>query len=218
MIPIRDHTPSGRTPIVTYLLIAVNVGVAVYMFGLSPAALEKFVYTYSIIPAQIIDGKNLISLFTSLFLHGGLGHLFSNMLFLNIFGDNLEDTFGHLRYLIFYIGCGLAAAGLQILVSPNSQIPMLGASGAIAGVMGGYLVLFPRRKIDVLFIFGFFVRMISLPAYFMLFYWFLFQLLTGITSLAVMTADMGGVAFFAHVGGFVAGWTLTKLTKDKKES
>ncbi len=218
MIPIRDHNPSGRFPFFTYLLIAVNVGVAVYMFGLSPTGLENFVYQYSIIAAEVTSGRNLISIFTSIFLHGGLGHLLSNMLFLHIFGDNLEDTLGHFKFLFFYFVCGLGAAGLQILVSPNSQIPMLGASGAIAGVMGGYLVLFPRRKIDVLFIFGLFVRVIKLPAYFMLFYWFAFQLLTGITSLATMTADMGGVAFFAHVGGFAAGWLITSLTKIKNRS
>lgn len=215
MIPIRDHTPSGKRPIITYLLIAANVGVAVYMFGLSPAALEEFIYQYSIIPAQIVAGENLISLFTSLFLHGGLGHLFSNMLFLHIFGDNLEDRFGHLGFIIFYLVCGLGAAGLQILFYPQTQIPMLGASGAIAGVMGGYLVLFPRNKIDILFAFGFFFRRATVPAYFMLFYWFVFQLLFGATSLAAMEANMGGIAYFAHVGGFGAGWIITKLTKRK---
>ncbi len=211
MIPIRDHNPSGRTPVITYLLIAVNVGAAVYMLGLSPPGLENFILQYSIIPAKIGQGQNLVSLISSIFLHGGLGHLISNMLFLHIFGDNLEDTLGHIKFLIFYFICGLAAAGLQILLTPFSGIPMLGASGAIAGVMGGYLVLFPRQKIDVLFVFGFFIRTISLPAYFMLFYWFAFQFLFGLTSLAAMTSDMGGIAYFAHVGGFAAGWLLVKL-------
>jgi membrane associated rhomboid family serine protease len=215
MIPIRDHNPSGRTPVITYFLIAVNIAAAIYMLGLSPAGLENFVFQYSIIPAKIIQGRNLISLITSIFLHGGLGHLISNMLFLHIFGDNLEDTLGHIKFLIFYLICGLAAAGLQILLMPFSEIPMLGASGAIAGVMGGYLVLFPRRKVDVLFIFGFFIRTISLPAYFMLFYWFAFQFLFGLTSLAATTSDMGGIAYFAHVGGFAAGWILVKIFYDR---
>jgi len=211
MIPIRDHNPSGSFPIFTYLFIAVNVIVAVYMLGLSPAALENFVFQYSIIPAQIIQGQNLLSLLTSMFLHGGLGHLVSNMLFLHIFGDNLEDALGHGKFLFFYLLCGLGGAFLQIIFSAGSEVPMLGASGAIAGVMGGYLVLYPQRKVDVLFIFGFFIRTITLPAYFMLFYWFAYQFFFGLTSLAAMTSDMGGVAFFAHVGGFITGWVLVKL-------
>ncbi len=213
MIPIRDHNPSGRFPVITYLLISLNVLVAFYMLGLSPAGLEEFIYQYSIIPAEIISGQNLVSIFTSMFLHGGFGHLLSNMLFLHIFGDNLEDILGHFKFLIFYFFCGLAGAVLQIIFMSNSQVPMLGASGAISGVMGGYLVLFPKRKIDVLFIFGFFIRKITLPAYFMLFYWFAYQFLFGLTSLATMSSNMGGVAFFAHVGGFAAGWLLTKFKK-----
>ncbi len=218
MIPIRDHNPSGRVPVFTYLLLAVNVGVAIYMLGLSPTALENFIFQYAIIPADIISGQNLTSLFTSMFLHGGLGHLISNMLFLHIFGDNLEDVLGHFKYLVFYFICGLGAAALQIFISPGSEVPMLGASGAIAGVMGGYLVLFPRHKIDILFSFGLFIRRTTVPAYFMLFYWFAFQFLIGATSLAAMTGDMGGVAYFAHVGGFATGWLLVKLlSKDKNK-
>jgi len=211
MIPIRDHNPSGKFPFFTYLLIGINVLVAFYMLGLSPSTLENFIYQYSVVPAEILEGQNMISLFTAMFLHGGLGHLISNMLFLHIFGDNLEDTLGHFKFLIFYLICGFGAAGLQIVISPGSQLPMLGASGAIAGIMGGYLVLFPRREIDVLFIFGLFIRTITLPAYFMLFYWFAYQFFFGLTSLATMSADMGGVAFFAHVGGFATGWVLIKL-------
>jgi membrane associated rhomboid family serine protease len=216
MFPIRDHNPSGRFPVITYLLIAINTFVTVYMLGLSPSALDTFVTQYALIPAVITSGQNLVSLFTAMFLHAGLGHLISNMLFLHIFGDNLEDTLGHLKFLIFYFICGLGAAVLQILFSPGSQIPMLGASGAIAGVMGGYLVLFPRNKIDVLLVFGLFIRRTTVPAYFMLFYWFAFQLLFGATSLAAMTGEMGGIAYFAHVGGFATGWLLVKLTGFKE--
>lgn len=217
MIPIRDHNPSGKIPVFTYLILGVNVLVSVYMLGLSPSALEAFVAQYAVIPAVITSGRNLISLFTSMFLHAGLGHLISNMIFLHIFGDNMEDTFGHFKFLVFYFVCGLAASGLQILLSPTTQIPMLGASGAIAGVMGGYLVLFPRRKIDILIIFGLFVRRTTVPAYFMLFYWFAFQLLFGATSLAAMTGEMGGIAYFAHVGGFAVGWLITQLGKRNRD-
>jgi membrane associated rhomboid family serine protease len=141
MIPIRDHNPSGKFPFLTYLLIAVNVVVAIYMLGLSPAALENYVYQYSIIPAQIIQGQNLISLITSMFLHGGLGHLLSNMLFLNIHGDNREDTLGHGKFLFFYLLCGLGGAFLQIVFATSSQVPMLGASGAIAGLFHAFLLV-----------------------------------------------------------------------------
>ncbi len=168
-------------------------------------------YEYALVPRVFLAGEQWIALFSSMFLHGGLGHLLSNMLFLYIFGDNLEDKLGHFVYLAFYLICGLAATGLQILVNPNSLIPQLGASGAIAGVMGGYLVLFPRNKIEVIIPLGWIFRRATVPAYFMLFYWVAFQFLFGVGSLASMNQAMGGVAYFAHVGGFAAGWLLIKL-------
>lgn len=217
MIPIRDHNPSGKTPFVTYLLIAVNSLVFAYMFFLPENLLENFINNYALVPALVTQGQNLISLFTSIFMHGSLGHIFGNMLFLNIFGDNLEDTLGHIGYLLFYLVCGLGASGLQILVGPSSTIPNIGASGAIAGVMGGYLVLFPRHEVDVLFAFGWVLRRVRLPAYTMLFYWFLAQLLYGVGSLGF--PQMGGIAFFAHVGGFVVGflliWLFRRVRKTK---
>jgi membrane associated rhomboid family serine protease len=215
MIPLKDHNPSGRTPFINYILIVVNVLVFLYMFTLSSAGLEQFINQYAAIPALVTQGDNLFSLFSSMFLHGGLAHIIGNMLFLNIFGDNLEDTLGHFYYLLFYLFCGLVASGLQIVVNPSSLVPSLGASGAIAGVMGGYLVLFPRHKIDILFSFGFLLRTATVPAYFMLFYWFVFQLFAGVGSLAYIDQSMGGVAYFAHIGGFAAGYLLISILKNR---
>jgi len=213
MIPIRDHNPSGRFPFINYLLIGINILVFIYTLILPEQMLTAFIDKYAIIPALVVKGQHLFSLISSMFLHGGIGHILGNMLFLNIFGDNLEDRLGHLKYLLFYLICGLAAAGLQILVDPSSIVPNLGASGAIAGIMGGYLVLFPRHKIDILFSLGWSLRQTTVPAYFMLFYWFVAQLFTGVGSLAYHDEMMGGVAYFAHVGGFLAGWILIKLGK-----
>jgi membrane associated rhomboid family serine protease len=213
MLPIRDHNPSGKFPFVTYVLIVLNVLVFFFMFSLSENMLEEFINSYSVISALVIKRKGLLGLFTALFLHGSLGHLLGNMLFLNIFGHNLEDKLGHLKYLVFYFLCGLGASFLQILVDPNSQIPMLGASGAIAGVMGGYLLLFPQHKIDVLYSFGFFVRRTSVPAYLMLFYWILAQFIYGVGSLGM--AELVGVAYFAHIGGFLVGILMVSLLRKR---
>jgi membrane associated rhomboid family serine protease len=205
MIPIRDHNPSGRIPFITYLLIGLNVWVFIQMFGLNDAGLEAFFNRYALFAADILRGQNLLSLLTHMFLHGGLGHLGGNMLFLFIFGDNLEDRLGHFKFLLWYLFCGLGATLLQILVDPASTIPMVGASGAIAGVMGGYLLLFPKEKIDLLFSFGYHLDTITVPAYTMLGYWIIAQALSGFGSLAVSDMSMGGVAYFAHLGGFLSG-------------
>lgn len=215
MIPLKDHNPSGRVPFVNYILMAINVLVFGYSFLLPEDLLLSFIDKYALIPALIVQGKNLSSLITSMFLHGGLGHLIGNMLFLNIFGDNLEDKLGHIKYLLYYFVCGLGASILQIVISPGSTIPNLGASGAIAGIMGGYLVLFPRHQIDILFSFGFTLRQARVPAYFMLFYWFIAQLFSGVGSLAFMDQSMGGVAYFAHIGGFATGWLLISPFKKR---
>ena len=205
MLPIRDHNPSGRFPIVTYALIAINVAVFGLMFTMGPAQLDDFIIRYALIPADIVHGENLMTLLTAMFLHGGFAHILGNMLFLNIFGDNLEDRFGHFGFLAFYLGAGLAASGLQILVDPGSNIPNLGASGAIAGAMGGYLVLYPNHRIDVLW--GFYGSS-SVPARFMLGYWILFQFVYGLGSIG---GTGGGVAYFAHIGGFVFGYLATRI-------
>lgn len=207
MIPIRDHNPSGRVPFVTYILIGLNVAVFGYMFTLGDPQLQDFIARYALVPADIIRGQHLLTLLTAMFLHGGLAHIIGNMLFLNIFGDNLEDRFGHGRFFVFYLLAGLAGSGLQIAAGPASTIPNLGASGAIAGVMGGYLVLFPRARIDVLWgFFGF--GLSTVPAAVMLIYWIVFQAIAGAGSLG---AAGGGVAYFAHLGGFAFGYLVTRF-------
>lgn len=211
MIPLRDHNPSGKTPFVTYSLIAASTAVFIYMFFLNDSTLNDFIGRFALVPNDIVHGQNLLTLLTAMFLHGGFMHLLGNMLFLNIFGDNLEDRLGHLRFLAFYLLAGLAGSALQIAVGPTSIIPNLGASGAIAGVMGGYLVLFPRERIDVLWSFGFF-GVSTVPASAMLVYWIIFQFIAGAGSLGIpaSTGTGGGVAYFAHIGGFAFGYLVTR--------
>lgn len=178
------------------------------MWGMSPSGLEEFVETWSVRPASIMSGMGLVTLLTSMFLHGGIAHVLGNMLFLHIFGDNLEDRLGHIGYLIYYLVSGVAGSVAQIWADPSSTIPMLGASGAIAGLMGGYLVLFPRHRIDVLIPWGFWFEELTLPAWTMLIYWIIFQVFGSLGSLGV---DGGGIAYMAHVGGFAAGVVLVKF-------
>ena len=208
MIPIRDHNPTGRTPIVTYILMATNILVFLYMlpsYG-NEQELYWIYYEWGMVPGWITQGDHLSSFFTSMFLHGSLLHLAGNMLFLWIFGDNLEEELGHFNFALFYLASGIGAAALQILPDPDSQIPMIGASGAIAGVMGGYLLLFPRARVDVLFIFIVFFRIFPVPAWVMLAVWFALQVFYGVAT----AADGAGVAYWAHAGGFLVGflWVL----------
>lgn len=205
--PIRDHNPSERTPYVTYLLMALNIGIFLsYWLTLqSDQRLFLFYRDWALIPAFVTAGEMPHTLITSIFLHGGWMHLAGNMLFLWIFGDNLEDTFGHWQFLLFYLACGVAAGLCHILADPSSPIPTVGASGAIAGVMGGYLFLFPKARIDILFIIIVFFRVFSVPAWVMLGVWFGLQLFTGIGA----DTSAGGVAYWAHIGGFVVGLLLT---------
>ena len=208
MFPIRDHNPASRTPIVTTGLIIINV--IVFVMTLPYMADERLLYVFfdhwALIPAKVTTGQDFSGLFTHMFLHGGFLHLAGNMLFLWIFGDNLEDVLGHVGFLIFYIAAGLGAALLQIAAAPFDTTPMVGASGAIAGVMGGYLLLFPKARVDVLFIFFVFIRILPVPAWFMLAFWFAIQVING--SAAV--PGTGGVAYWAHAGGFLVGflWVL----------
>lgn len=206
MFPIRDHNPSTRKPYVTYGLMVVNIVVFISYWPLfsDERALQLFFFDWALIPAAVTQGQLTHGLITSMFLHGGLMHLAGNMLFLWIFGDNLEDEMGHLLYLGFYLASGVAAGLAQVFADPASVIPTVGASGAIAGVMGGYLLLFPKAKVDVLFIFFIFFRIFSLPAWVMLGVWFGLQLFAGVGG----NSDMGGVAYWAHAGGFVAGLVL----------
>ena len=201
MIPLSDVIPSRTKPVVTVGLIVVNAVVFLYQLMLPEPALQVFVGSYALIPAWF----SVPALFTSQFLHGGWMHVISNMLYLWIFGDNVEDRLGHVPFLIFYLGAGAAAALLQTLFNPFSSVPMLGASGAIAGVMGAYFVLYPKSRIVTLVPLFFFFQIIEVPAIFFLGIWFLMQLLSGVGSLGVSNAAGGGVAFWAHIGGFVAG-------------
>lgn len=207
MFPIRDHNPSGRTPYVTYALIAANVVIFLGYWLVLPTeeALNWFFFRFGLVPAAVTSGQGWAGFLTSMFLHGGWMHLFGNMLFLYIFGDNLEDLMGHVGFLVFYLAAGLAAAAGQVLADPWSPLPMVGASGAIAGVMGGYLLLFPRAKVDVLIIFVIFFRIFPIPAWIMLGLWFGLQIISGLSA----PSDMGGVAYWAHSGGFLAGLVLT---------
>lgn len=203
MFPIRDHNPSGRVPYVTYGLMLFNIGIfASYWLTIpNEAVLSSFFVNWGLVPRQVMAGTGIETLFTSMFLHAGLVHLAGNMLFLFIFGDNLEDILGHLRFLGFYLLSGLAAAALQVFADSASGVPMIGASGAIAGVMGGYLLLFPRAKVDILVIIVIFVRIFPIPAWVMLGVWFAMQLFSGFST----PTDGGGVAYWAHAGGFIAG-------------
>lgn len=235
MIPIKDENPTLRTPVVTIALLVVLALVWLFVqgAGLDAHALAASICNYGLVPGEITaraavgtgvpiapglacvvdaDPINYLTPITSMFLHGGWMHLLGNGLFLWVFGNNVEDSMGRFRFVIFYLLCGLAAAALQVVVQPASPIPMVGASGAIAGVLGGYLVLYPRVRVKVLLPLPFFFTILDVPAYMMLLWWFGLQLLSGLPQLTRVAPDVSsGVAFFAHIGGFVAGALLVKL-------
>lgn len=200
MFPIRDHNPSERPAYVTWALIGLNIALFLLTMPWGGGYFELWIEG-AMFPAAVTRGYELHTLVTHMFLHAGVMHLAGNMLFLWVFGDNLEDILGHLGFLAFYIASGLAAAFAQIAADPGGTIPMVGASGAIAGVMGGYLLLFPRARVDVFFFFIIFFRIIPIPAWLVLGLWFGLQLVSGWTA----PVDQGGVAYWAHAGGFVAG-------------
>lgn len=206
MFPIRDHNPSGRTPFVVYGLIAANVLIFLSQLGIMSdgRALSQLYFDWSIIPARISSGDGFYTLVSSIFLHGGWMHLAGNMLFLWIFGDNLEDELGHVRFLAFYLACGIGAGLVHVIAAPASMVPTVGASGAIAGVMGGYLLLFPRARVDILLILIVIFRVFPIPAWVMLAVWFTMQFIGGLSA----DPDAGGVAYWAHAGGFVIGLAL----------
>ena len=206
MLPIRDHNPSLRTPYVTYALIIANVLVFAisWPYFADDVALTGFFDDWAMIPARITNGADYHTLLTSMFLHGGLMHLAGNMLFLWIFGDNLEDALGHVGFLLFYLASGVGADLAQLIADPASPIPTVGASGAIAGVMGGYLLLFPKARVDVILIFIIFFRVFTVPAWMTLALWFGLQVFSGAAS----DVSSGGVAYWAHAGGFVIGLVL----------
>jgi len=230
MFPYHDENVTLRTPIVTYLLIGLNLLTWLVVQGAgSPVELARSVCDLGLIPGELTlslppgtrfpmgdglvcltdPGRQVSHVLTSMFLHGSWMHVLGNMWFLWLFGNNVEDSMGRVRYVIFYLLCGIAAAMMQVVANPRSVIPMVGASGAISGVMGAYLVLYPRVRVHCLVFLGFFITTVSLPAWTMLLYWFGLQFVSGLFGL--MASEGGGVAFWAHVGGFVAGMVLVKL-------
>lgn len=234
MIPIRDDNPHFLTPLATFAILALNVLAWGFVQGLgSEPALVRSVCTLGLIPGalfgsvaqattielgpdavcEIGESAGPLTILSHMFLHGSWMHVIGNMWFLWIFGNNVEDSMGHARFALFYLLCGLAAAGLQTFADPGSTIPMVGASGAIGGVMGAYLVLYPRVSVHMLFWLGFYVTTFAIPAIWMLGYWFLVQVLGGV---AAAGAQGGGVAFWAHVGGFAAGALLVPLFRDRE--
>jgi membrane associated rhomboid family serine protease len=217
MFPLRDNVPSRRFPLVTVILVVINAGI--FLLEAAPGqSAAVMVESFGVVPLELTTRWQnplvLSTLFTSQYLHGGWAHLIGNMWYLIIFGDNVEDRMGRLRYFIFYTLCGVVAALLQVAAAPRSTIPMIGASGAIAGVLGAYLLLYPRARVSTVIPIFFFIRIVWLPAVVVLGGWFLVQLLNGLAMLNVEMAT-GGVAFWAHVGGFVAGMVLMPIFRQR---
>ncbi len=239
MIPLGDEHPTLRTPIMTYVILGGMVGTWIFVqgagfpnagselklvtsicnLGMVPGELTHMARIGTAVPlgdgiACVVDNEpvNILTPITSMFLHGGWGHLLGNALFFWVFGNNIEDSMGRLRFLLFYLICGLAAAAAHVIVSPSSPLPTVGASGAISGVLGAYLVLYPRVRIKMLFFFLIFFRVIPIPAWAVLIWWFFWQVVSGLPELTNIRPDVsGGVAVWAHIGGFVTGMVLIKL-------
>lgn len=217
MIPLRDENPTYITPFITYGLIALNVIVFIFQYLFASAQDPEVVYTFAMVPAQITGSLSLFSIvtvFTSMFMHGGLAHIGGNMLYLWIFGDNVEEAMGHGMYLFFYLFGGVVASVTHIITNPNSQVPTVGASGAIAAVLGAYLVLYPQSRVVTLIPLGFFMRLTMVPAIIVLGLWFVLQLFQGVLSLG--GPDVGGVAFWAHIGGFVVGLVMAQMYRSNR--
>ncbi|MDF5735898.1 MULTISPECIES: rhomboid family intramembrane serine protease [unclassified Nostoc] len=216
MFPLYDENPTRITPYLTYGLIGMNILVFIHEVNLSQPQLSQFLSQYAVIPQELTtnwSGK-WITLFTSQFLHGGWWHLISNMLFLWVFGNNIEDRLGHFKYLIFYLACGALAALSQWFIGMNSEIPSLGASGAISGVLGAYIIRFPHARVRTLVFLGFFITTIRIPALVIIGLFFVQNVLSGLATLqtaAKMSVETGGVAYWAHIGGFVFGVILAPL-------
>ncbi len=219
LIPLRDINPTERFAVVTLILVVLNIFVFVYQLALGSVGGEVFTNTYALVPANLfasVPGTTqpipaVATLFTSMFLHGGILHLAGNMLYLWIFGNNIEDAMGRIRFVIFYLLCGVIAAYAHALANRDSLIPMLGASGAISGVLGAYLILYPRARVVTLVFFGFYIRTMEIYAMVVLGFWFVLQFLNAVMA----SGSRGGVAWYAHVAGFVAGMLLIGLFKRK---
>lgn len=217
MIPLKNENPTKTFSYLTILLILINSAIFVYQISLADRA-EALIMRMAVIPSQVYHAQTFavyLTLLTSMFFHANLAHLGGNMLYLWIFGNNVEDAVGHLKFVVFYLICGLAGSYLHILTAKSSNLPTIGASGAISGILGAYIVLYPRAKILTLVpTFGF-MRLVKIPAYFFLGFWILLQLLYGLPSLAAASSE-GGVAWFGHIGGFLAGLILIPLFRKKK--
>jgi membrane associated rhomboid family serine protease len=235
MIPLSDDLPTLRTPWVTYLIVAINAGAWLLLqgAGFDQVALASSVCNYGMVPGELTGGAplgsgvpigprmacvvdaepiNVLTPLTSMFLHGSWGHILSNMLFFWVFGNNIEDSMGHGRFALFYVLCGLAAAGTHVFLNASSPVPTVGASGAISGILGAYLLLYPKARVNMLFILFIFIQVIPVRAWLVLVWWFVVQVLTGLPELMTLRSEVsGGVAVWAHVGGFVAGVALVKL-------
>jgi rhomboid family protein len=207
MIPLRSSEPHYTRPTVTLLIIAANVAVFLFQLSLPSYAQNRFIMQYGLVP----DRFHYSAILTSMFIHGGFMHIAGNMWFLWIFGRGVEDLLGHAKYAVLYFACGIAGALLFVVLNSNSTLPTVGASGAIAGVMGAYLIKFPRAHIVTLVFIVIFITTIDIPAFFLLLYWFAIQFFSGIGSVGYSQVSQGGVAWFAHVGGFVAGMLLVMV-------
>jgi len=226
MIPIKDTIKSRHAPIVTIIIIIANVMVFIYQLSLPPKALSRFLFVWGVVPARFFHPGwadymgyprwTPLPLFTSMFLHGGWLHLIANMWALWIFGDNVEDRMGHFRFPIFYILCGLIASAANMILYPSSRIPTIGASGAIAGVMGAYFILFPRASILVLMPIFFYPVFFEMPAVVYLLFWFILQFLSGTQALVSGAGQVGGIAFWAHIAGFIGGIILLRVFVKKQ--
>ncbi len=220
MIPLRDNIRTRRFPVITVTLIAANVAVFLYQYLLVPESAQRIVFLYGLIPRELTSGVMLVphpfpvgvTLFTSMFVHGGLFHVAGNMLYLWIFGNNVEDAMGGVRFILFYLLGGLGAAFSQVLAGPSSPVPMVGASGAVSGVLGAYLLLYPHARVLTLVTLGFFWRVVEIPAVIVLGFWIAVQVLNGVVT---FNFQGGGVAWFAHIGGFAAGMLLLPFFKHR---
>jgi len=234
MLPLKDDIPTRTVPFVTIGIIAANILVFLYQASLQlgddPAAsraAQAFIFEFGLIPCRLTGAcqvpadapSPLATIFTSMFMHGGFFHIFGNMLYLWIFGNNVEDTLGHGRFLGFYLASGAAAAGAQTLMGPSATTPMIGASGAVSGVLGAYLFLFPYASVLTLIVFGFFIRIVRIPALIVLGFWIVVQFLNGLITFGASVAGgrpEGGVAWFAHIGGFLAGIALLYALRPRR--
>lgn len=214
MIPYKDDNPTSTLPLITAGIIILNILVFLYEV-VSPSGMQKLAYTYGAIPHSILTFEKVqpihpaLTVFSAMFMHGGAFHIAGNMLYLWIFGNNIEDKLGHLRFIVFYIFCGIVSAYVNAIADPHSRIPMIGASGAISGVLGAYLLLFQRAMVHTLVFLGFFVTVVRIPSLIVIGFWAIIQLINGLISTGL--AREGGVAWFAHIGGFLAGLLTIKL-------